>query len=119
MIGNVAEWTSEWYSGAGNALSIDFSGVQLTDGGVRPSFVRGVTNSNGPTWPDSTYGGDGAYNVPGYVGSRPGVGGVLPAATVRGGEYTDREQAGIFSLFLGAAPSSWSAAIGFRCMIPR
>ena len=118
MIGNVWEWTAEWYAGAGSGLSIDFSGVQLTDGGVRPALSSGLVLYGITNWPDSN--GDATWNVNGYVNRSNGTNiPGLPAAAVRGGSWADGTRAGILAFDLEDAPSARSQSGGFRCVIPR
>ena len=101
MIGNIWEWTEEWFATVNTAVSDPIA-----------------------SWPDTpgtTYAGDGT----GYIISRvyPG-GGVpyalgLPAAAARGGRWSDGPRAGVFDMDVGTAPSSWGRDVGFRCVIPR
>ena len=100
MIGNVAEWTADWYGAPGN-----------------PSDAGGVTS-----WPTAlSLGGDRTFNLGGAVfesGSRLNAG--LPAAVVRGGSWlgspTDN---GTFVLDARYAPTFSDSFLGFRCVIPR
>lgn len=121
MIGNLAEWTAEWFAGAGNALQRDALTVPISGGVgsvVVPAIRAGTVNEGTTSWPPS-YGGDGTWNVAGF--SDRGGGGVLglPAAAQRGGHYNSGALAGIFSLELTHAPSNGGPRIGFRCVIPR
>ena len=102
LIGNIEEWTAEWYASVGGAS--DF-GVPLTP------------------WPAS-YAGDVIYNIvsaPGTDGGASVKG--LPAAGVRGGGFNPGfnggTRAGVFYLNLNLAPSFQGGYGGFRCMIPR
>ena len=99
MIGSVWEWTSEWYAGLGD---------QTTPVGTWPATASG-----------NDYKGDGTWNI--ASSARDGVSGWtkgLPAAALRGGGWSDLARAGLFSLSLLNAPSSWSSNIGFRCISP-
>jgi hypothetical protein len=99
MIGNLSEWTAEWYAGLGTA------------------------NENYQPWPAATadYGKDGTYNIISRAdhggGGLPTAG--LPAAMLRGGAWGYGDRAGIFAVILHRAPSHYSAEDGFRCVIPR
>lgn len=106
MIGNLNEWTAEWFAGAGSGLSA-------------PPILPAQINLGVQNWGDD-YRGDGTSNVNGIVGVRSGVTGVgIPAAAFRGGSWGSREQAGVFSINLSSAPSWASSDVGFRCVIPR
>lgn len=105
MIGNVAEWSSDWYAGMVGDTSRD---------GCR---AMGAPCGG---WPDD-YLGDATWNIGGGVqnslgGSRVAV---TPSAAVRGGAWANGTLAGRFSLQLQYGPSTWSAEVGFRCVIPR
>ena len=99
-IGNLWEWTVEWYAGAGTT-----------------TFVN-VPVQN---WP-ADYRSDGTWNVNGHVYRAPPstetVDGI-PSAALRGGSFSDGIRAGVFSLLLDSAPSQLAAGVGFRCVIPR
>jgi formylglycine-generating enzyme required for sulfatase activity len=100
MIGNVQEWNSDWFAGAG-------SGSALVNTGV----------SN---WPSPDYNGDGTINLQTwvFVDSTLNQAAAVPAAAIRGGHFGLGTQAGVFSLNLGNAPSGASPGIGLRCVIP-
>ncbi len=118
MIGNLWEWTGEWYAGAGNGLSADFSGVQLVDGGVRPTFSTARVHMGVQNWPE--VGSDGTWNINGFVNRSNGTSVVgLPAAALRGGGWGEGPQAGVHALDLEDGPSAYSEQVGFRCVIPR
>lgn len=118
MIGNLWEWTDEWYGGAGNAQTVDFTGVQLVDGGVRPVLSAGRVFQGVTNWPDTT--GDMTSNFNNYVNRSDGthVSG-LPAAAARGGDWGGGRQAGVLAVYIDEAPSAWRSFTGFRCVIPR
>ena len=100
MIGNVAEWTSEWYAGVGDATS----------------------STPVATWPDMSFGADEIQNVAssarGLIAT-PFVRRGIPAAALRGGEYSAGTGAGIFALTLVESPQFNPPSVGFRCVIPR
>lgn len=111
MIGNVAEWTSEWYAGAGAVTGV------TGDAGSRVAVAVPIDGIAVP-WPDSTYGNDGTFNVAAMSeteGFRVG----LPAAARRGGAFPNGSSCGIFTLDLSGGPTQSSAVAGFRCVIPR
>jgi formylglycine-generating enzyme required for sulfatase activity len=97
-IGNVSEWTADWYAGAGSGA--DFVNV-------------GVSN-----WPASGYNGDATWNVQAfaYPGGNAGVTG-LPAAATRGGDWLVGTQAGVFAVSLLNAASDENSGLGFRCVM--
>lgn len=102
MIGNVDEWTSEWFATVGN-----FS--------TRQPWVQ---SDGGTDWAH----GDTVHNVNGVVQGSSDTGRVsgIPAGARRGGYWALGRQAGIFQLFLLSSPSDdGSGAAGFRCVIPR
>jgi hypothetical protein len=102
MIGNVVEWTAEWFAGAG----------QATTG--TPGFVQGSLQN----WP-TDYGSDGTWNIDGFTQTTPSITGIgIPSAAIRGGFWGDSVRAGVFSLHLNNAPSYWSSHVGFRCVVP-
>jgi len=105
MIGNVWEWTDEWYAGLGNGTTSTPNGISPTDG-----------------WPveGDLYRGDGSYNIASSAYSEGGGARVgIPAAAYRGGTWNGGPLAGVFALALSHAPSHWSPNFGFRCVVPR
>lgn len=119
MIGNVWEWTAEWYAGAGHGTSVDFGGVQVVDGGTRPSLQPGSVQRPVMPWP-SDYNGDMTENVNGFVNRTSGIGVAgMPAAAIRGGASALGDRAGIFALSLFIGPSHADQAVGFRCVVSR
>lgn len=110
MIGNVAEWTADWYASVGQATT-----VSMTAGGT-VSVIR--VNSSSQPWPPG-YGNDGTSNIGGAAAGNPGMDTNIPAAAVRGGSFRDRETAGVFALDLRHGSPYSDDSIGFRCVIPR
>ena len=112
MIGNVWEWTDEWYASVGQVTS-------ATDGGAGELSGRRV-NDQRNVW-GTGFAGDGTWNVSSVVlnGNDSDNQMGLPSAASRGGSWSDGERSGVFALLLYGAPSSRSNNVGFRCVIPR
>ena len=86
MIGNLWEWTSDWWG-------------------------QGEDDQAGSA-PDE-YGNDACANVD-LAEAQEGTT-CFPAASRRGGSFGERERAGAFALSLHGAPSTSGGSIGFRC----
>ena len=131
MVGNVDEWTDEWYSGVG-VVTTPTGIVSAPDAGVasvlRPlgsdgERVEGLrANLAQRPWP-SDY-GDGRDRTDDVVaaviranGEAPIMG--LPAVAHRGGAFSGNDGAGVYAFDLESAPTFWHPHVGFRCMIPR
>ncbi|MFO0610897.1 MAG: SUMF1/EgtB/PvdO family nonheme iron enzyme [Polyangiales bacterium] len=102
MIGNLGEWTAEWYAGVGN-------------GGSPPGSFIDVDVS---PWP-AAYAGDRTWNVNSYVadGTSQVLG--MPAAAYRGGGWSVGTRSGVYTLVLSNGPTAWFAVVGFRCVLRR
>ncbi len=104
LVGNLGEWTDEWYAGTG---AYD-QGWQHTDPApVLDSYfqknVQSVTPGQASPTPTAT--------------SEGMLQGGLAAAAVRGGSYNDGA-VGVGALDLYNAPTNYFFRIGFRCVIP-
>lgn len=101
MVGNVAEWTAEWYA----SLALD----RAPDAGI-------LTHS----WP-AEYNDDNTYNITSLArhSSAGSAGPGLPSAASRGGGFNEGSGAGVFELDLSESPAYIGQSIGFRCVIPR
>lgn len=123
MVGNVSEWTTDWYAGTVGVPQV----IPVGDGGVMVPPSTHDTCSSAPgaecsAWPDRVaYGDDITKNVSGGVHSL--FGGprtaALPASAQRGGAFSSGAGAGRYFLALIDAPSHWRPDVGFRCVIPR
>jgi hypothetical protein len=104
MIGNVWEWTAEWFAGVGGATT-----------------TVNLPTSTSP-WPATTgnagFNDDRTWNINGVAsnGSVFAIG--LPAAALRGGSFEVGSQGGAFALALADGPSARLRYVGFRCVRP-
>lgn len=90
MIGNLWEWTAEWYAAGGG------SGAE---GWPAEYFGDAVWGVVGTTWNGLSYT-------------------KIPSAAARGGDMNNGSQGGLFALILSYGPSSWHGNVGFRCVVP-
>ena len=92
MVGNLWEWTADWWGQGGNA-----------DDGNQPD--AGVFH------------GDGYWNVDNaqYNGVYDEGNPVFPASARRGGHWNAGSEAGVFALALGHGPAHWGNDSGARC----
>lgn len=100
MIGNLWEWTSDWYA----------------------STLSGATHMN-QRWPGE-YGGDSTLGISSWAVTSATSGGStwqqgLPAGAQRGGSWENGTLAGVFDLHLQNSPSVAHSSTGFRCVLPR
>ncbi len=108
MVGNLWEWTVEWYASV-HLLGLTHMGLAITE----PD-----TEAQAP-WIDSSYSSDrtwGILSAP-YDGSSNRRG--LPTATLRGGSWLNGSAGGVFALNLNDAPQDIGELFGFRCVLPR
>ena len=114
MVGNISEWTSEWYASVGQVTSPALSAVGARVTGIRANF-------NLTPWPTTptSYNGDATYNITStvYNDAEGQIG--VPGAAVRGGNWNDGTESGIFALYLHRGPANRDPSIGFRCVVPR
>lgn len=87
MVGNLAEWTSDWWG----------QGLDDADGAQSAEFAS-----------------DGYSNVD-DAEEQGGVGRHFPAAALRGGDHTQGDLSGPLAIDLTSAPSAYAATTGFRC----
>ncbi len=107
MIGNVWEWTAEWWQ----------AGPNITGFGAGTQETSTNGTGNGP-WPsgygdgmDSTWNLDGqGYGTSAYVNG-------LPVAALRGGDLAFGSSSGAFALKLQDAPAAEDAVSGARCCV--
>lgn len=99
LIGNVWEWTDNVINGGKHPAA----GTSLpAQGYITGLDVYGLPNSTGSSSAD--------YNYDHFWITTTGYRGFL-----RGGCWSNGSSAGLFALYLTAAPSSTSPSIGFRC----
>jgi formylglycine-generating enzyme required for sulfatase activity len=98
MIGNVSEWTSEWYA-------------------APPTSTAGLPLWLAPWGPG--YADDATLNIESIAGLAAGWTPGVPAGVLRGGAVGDGSGAGVFSLNLTVGPNNGYVVSGFRCVIPR
>ena len=98
MIGNLWEWTA-WWGQAGRTW-------QTSDG------------QSASPWP-AAYNADYTWNVNGTAHNGSAWVAGLPAAAVRGGNWSNETYAGAFAVQWGYGPSYWYTDLGFRCCLGR
>ena len=119
MVGNVMEWTADWYASVGQTTVIDATPTAPATSARPSDRVRGVRVNDLRPWPTGFGDGDITRNVTSVVNNGGTFDVGVPAAVIRGGRSQDGNGAGIFAMDLGVGPSIADATIGFRCVIPR
>lgn len=113
MIGNVSEWTDEWFTSVGMITSPAATTLGASVAGLPVNGSLGV-------WPvDFGDGQDGTWNITTTVFASAGPTIGLPAGAQRGGAFAYGARGGVFTLDLAWSPSSPVYNTGFRCVIPR
>ena len=96
MIGNVWEFTGEWFAAPTSASSW----AQIP-------------------WPTAALHGDGVWNVASTsLVSGAGWASGMPAVAIRGGSLGNLTLAGVFTFSVTQSPLAIDATVGFRCVIP-
>ena len=104
MIGNVWEWTGEWYAGTAD-----------------PGTQNGESATAGLSKYGATYADDGVWGVTGTgVDAEGAAPQAVPGVGLRGGAWASGAQAGVFALSVDRGPSHWllGGDGGFRCVVP-
>lgn len=96
MVGNLWEWVTGWHQA----------------GTTNPAFEPGTDYTG--AW-GGEFGDDSTWNVNGRTSGNTGYVNGLPAAKMRGGDWTHGVESGMFSLNMGHAPSDSGNYLGFRC----
>lgn len=108
MIGNLWEFTDEWYSSVGQITSMN--------GAFQPASGYRVNDGLHP-WP-AGFGNDITVNVSAVVYSHNGDNQTgMPAVGVRGGAWGEGTGSGIFAFSLYGNPAQDVGFDGFRCVI--
>jgi len=111
MIGNVWEWTGEWYASVGQVTSPAQTGIGDRVSGIRVNDALRLSPAG--------LGDDGTWNVTSTVFNDAEGQTGIPSAAFRGGAFADGPRGGTFSLSLDRGPSYRSHSIGLRCVVPR
>lgn len=120
MIGNVAEWTDEWYASVGQSTSLEGAPTVIpATSATEGDRLRGVrVNSTLSPW-GAASADDGTSNISSIVNNGAGNTSGVPAAMLRGGYWNDTMRAGVFYAHLGYGPLFRDGGTGFRCAISR
>jgi len=94
MVGNLWEWTSDWWG-------------------------QGPDNINGAQAPNGEFYGDGYWNLVNALqnGSYSPESPAFSSAALRGGNWYREDLAGVYSIYLAHGPSYWTYSVGARCCI--
>jgi len=96
MVGNVWEWVA-WWSVAGR-------GWMTVDGQYTTPWPSGYGDGKDRTW-----------NLDGRTNNGSAMTNGMPAAALRGGDWNDGPDAGVFAVSLATGPSRWGTSYGARC----
>jgi hypothetical protein len=99
MIGNLSEWTDEWYGSLG----------------LRSNDTYGLIYR----WPGDMFNSDVTNGIISQARTNSDEGVGLPAAAYRGGCFVDELSAGLFTLGLISSPNYLQNINGLRCVVPR
>lgn len=112
MIGNVLEWTDEWFASAGQVTSVP-AGDEAPVSGIQVNAFLSV-------WPAGY--GDGldvTTNVSAVTFNDWHAVMGVPSAATRGGCWFTGPWSGVFAFVLVHGPASHVPEVGFRCVVSR
>jgi len=110
MVGNLWEWVALWEghpgdNGVDNIMVSDFGEDAYTAGG--PSYSTMLPHHSDGSWRTFSPAFDGnGISLDDYFG---------PAAAIRGGNWENGADSGVFAMSLSSGPSSANGSYGARC----
>ncbi|RJO70454.1 MAG: hypothetical protein C4523_05410 [Myxococcales bacterium] len=104
MVGNLWEWV-DWWGQFGRTVH------DIAGGNTTTVMGSGALYQNWPTGYES----DGTWNINGEAFNGANFVTGIPAAALRGGDWSFAAQAGVFAITMNSAPSAWANYTGFRC----